>query len=127
VVGIGLNVNQDLSELSGDVIENATSLFAETNQKFDREMLISEIITEFEKQYFNLERTNYGQVIQEWKNHCDHIGKEMVIETHVATETGKFIDVTDKGILLYISEDDPERELIAGTIKSMKVVHGSDG
>jgi len=127
VVGIGLNVNQDLSELSGDVIENATSLFAETNQKFDREMLISEIITEFEKQYFNLERTNYGQVIQEWKNHCDHIGKEMVIETHVATETGKFIDVTEKGILLYISEDDPERELIAGTIKSMKVVHGSDG
>ena len=90
-------------------------------------MLISEIITDFEKQYFNLERTNYGQVIQEWKKHCDHIGKEMVIETHVATETGKFMDVTEKGILLYISKDDQERELVAGTIKSMKVVHGSDG
>ncbi len=80
-------------------------------------MLISEIITDFEKQYFNLERTNYGQVIQEWKKHCDHSGKEMLIETHVATETGKFMDVTEKGILLYISKDDQERELVAGTIK----------
>jgi hypothetical protein len=40
---------------------------------------------------------------------------------------GKFRDVTENGILLYISEDEPERELIAGTIKSVKVVHGSDG
>jgi BirA family biotin operon repressor/biotin-[acetyl-CoA-carboxylase] ligase len=127
IVGIGLNVNQDISELTDDLRNNATSLFSETNQKFNREILVSEIITEFEKQYFNLERTNYDQVLQEWRNRCDHIGKEMEIETHVSTEKGKFIDVTEKGILLYIPEDDQEKELIAGTIKSVKVIHGSDG
>jgi len=127
VVGIGLNVNQDMSELSDSVSGNATSLFAETDKKHNREILVSEIITEFEKQYINLERTNYGQVLQDWKNRCDHIGKEILVETHVATETGKFIDVTERGILLYKSEDDQETELIAGTIKSVKVVHGSDG
>jgi BirA family biotin operon repressor/biotin-[acetyl-CoA-carboxylase] ligase len=127
IVGLGLNVNQDISEFSDDIRGSATSLFAESGQSFDREMLISEIVTEFEKQYFNLERTNYDQVMHNWKNRCDHLGKEIVIETHVATEKGKFLDVTEKGILLSISKEEKEREFIAGTIKSMKVVHGSDG
>jgi BirA family biotin operon repressor/biotin-[acetyl-CoA-carboxylase] ligase len=127
IIGIGLNVNQDISELSNSLRVNTTSLFLETNQKFVREILISEILTEFEKQFFNLERTNYDQVLENWKNRCDHIGKDIEIETHVSVEKGKFKDVTEKGILLYIPEEDLEKELIAGTIKSVKVVHGSDG
>jgi len=127
IVGIGLNVNQDISELNNELKGTATSLFAETNQKFSRESLISEIITEFEKQYFNLERTNYDLVLQDWKNRCDHIGQEIEIETHDTTETGKFIDVTEKGILIHVSEEDEERELVAGTIKSLKVLHASSG
>jgi len=126
IVGIGLNVNQEISELTSDLKKTATSLFAETNQKFNRESLISEIIMEFEKQYFNLERTNYDMVLQDWKNRCDHIGKQIEVETHVTTETGKFIDVTENGILIHASGEDEVRELIAGTIKSMKVIHASD-
>ena len=127
IVGLGINVNQDISELSKNLHDNVTSLFAETKQKFNRETLISGIISEFEKQFFTLERTNYEQVLQNWKNRCDYIGKEIEIETHVAVEKGKFKDVTEKGILLYVPTDDLEKELIAGTIKSVKVVHGSNG
>lgn len=127
IVGIGVNVNQDLSNLTDDVRINATSLFAETGIVFDRETLISEIITEFERQYFNLERTNYNQVMLDWKNRCDHIGNEIVIETHVGTEKGKFIDVTEKGILLKLDDDEEKKEFVAGTIKSLKVVNVSDG
>jgi BirA family biotin operon repressor/biotin-[acetyl-CoA-carboxylase] ligase len=127
VVGMGLNVNQDLTQLSDTIQSNATSLFAETGQKFDRESLIAEIITGFERQYINLERTNYNRVMQEWKNRCDHVGKEIVIETHVSIEKGKFLDVTDKGILLSIADGKEKKEFVAGTIKSLKVVNGPDG
>jgi len=127
IVGIGLNVNQEISDLSQNLRKGATSLFAETNQTFHRETLISEIITEFEKQYFHLERTNYNQVLHNWKNRCEHLGKEIEIETHVAVEKGKFQDITENGIILYTPEKDVEKELIASTIKSVKVVHGSDG
>jgi biotin-(acetyl-CoA carboxylase) ligase len=120
-------VNQDISELNNDLKETATSLFSETNHEFNRESLISEIISEFEKQYFNLERTNYDLVLQNWKDRCDHIGKEIEVETHVTTETGKFVDVTEKGILIHATGEDEERELVAGTIKSLKVIHASDG
>ena len=127
VVGIGLNVNQEISEFNDDLKDKATSLYSETNQKLDREILISDIITEFEKQYFILERTNYDQVLKQWTNRCDHLGQELEVETHVGTIKGKFTDVTENGILLHISEDKSVRELIAGTIKSVKVVHGSNG
>jgi BirA family biotin operon repressor/biotin-[acetyl-CoA-carboxylase] ligase len=126
VVGIGLNVNQNISEFSDDVQSTATSLFAETGQTFDRELLVAEIISEFEKHYFNLERSNYDQVMQNWKNRCDHIGKNIMIETHVSEEKGQFIDVTDKGILLKKASDGEEKEFIAGTIKSVKVLNGPD-
>jgi BirA family biotin operon repressor/biotin-[acetyl-CoA-carboxylase] ligase len=126
VVGMGLNVNQDMSDLSDTVQLNATSLFAETGQTFDRESLIAEIITGFERQYIDLERTNYDKVMQNWKNRCDHIGKEIVIETHVSSEKGKFLDVTDKGILLNITDREEKKEFVAGTIKSLKVIDGPD-
>ena len=120
-------MNQNISDLSDDIGGNATSLSAESGQTFDREILISEIVTEFEKQYFNLERTNYEQVMQDWKKRCDHIGKEIIVETHVSTEKGKFIDVTESGIRIYSNSEKQEKEFVAGAIKSLKVVNGSDG
>ena len=127
IVGIGLNVNQKISELSDETAVKATSLLNECNQTIDREMLLSEIITEFEKQYFFLERSNYAQVLQNWRNRCDHIGKIIIINTHIGEIEGKFLNVTENGILLYINNEKQEKEFVAGTIKSMKVVNESDG
>jgi BirA family biotin operon repressor/biotin-[acetyl-CoA-carboxylase] ligase len=127
VVGIGININQNLSELSKDVRKSSTSLLAETGKEFKREKIILEIITSFEKNYFYLERTKYDHVIEAWKRHCPYIGKNIIIETHTHHEEGKFIDVNEKGVLLYKTEDGQLKELVTGTIKSIKARNGSDG
>jgi BirA family biotin operon repressor/biotin-[acetyl-CoA-carboxylase] ligase len=126
VVGIGVNINQNLLELSEDVRKNSTSLLAETGIEFKREKIILEIITSFEKNYFYLERTKYDHVIEAWKRHCPYIGKDIIIETHTHHEEGKFVDVSEKGVLLYKTEDGQLKELVAGTIKSIKARNGSD-
>ena len=127
VVGIGVNINQNLLELSEDVRKNSTSLLAETGKEFKREKIILEIITSFEKNYFYLERTKYDHVIEAWKRHCPYIGKDIIIETHTHHEEGKFVDVSEKGVLLYKTEDGQLKELVAGTIKSIKARNGSNG
>jgi BirA family biotin operon repressor/biotin-[acetyl-CoA-carboxylase] ligase len=127
VVGIGINVNQNLSEFSRDVRRNSTSLLAETGKNFKLENIILEIITSFEKKYFYMERTKYDHVIEAWKRHCPYIGKDIIIETHTHQEEGKFIDVNEKGVLLYKTEDGQLKELVTGTIKSIKARHGSNG
>jgi BirA family biotin operon repressor/biotin-[acetyl-CoA-carboxylase] ligase len=126
VVGIGLNVNQDVSELSKQIRQDATSLLAETGREFEREKILAEIITTFEQRYFQLERTNYNQVLSDWKKRCDHMGEEVIIETHIGVEKGKFLDVTEKGIVISKDADGEVKELVSVAIKSLKAVHGTD-
>lgn len=126
IVGIGININQDLSSLDEEIREKATSLYIETSQKYDREEIISDLINTYEKTYINLERTNYNLVVKEWKQRCNHIGNQMRIKTHSTTESGKFLDVDERGILLYQTADGEVKQLISGTIKSIKAIHGSD-
>jgi BirA family biotin operon repressor/biotin-[acetyl-CoA-carboxylase] ligase len=126
IVGIGLNINQDMRQLSPDVQKSATSLYAETGHVFNREKIIAALLSTFEKEYFRLERTNYKQVIGDWKKHCSHLGKEIVIETPYGEETGEFLDVNQKGMLLYRSKSGEEKELVSGSIKRIRNSDGSD-
>jgi BirA family biotin operon repressor/biotin-[acetyl-CoA-carboxylase] ligase len=126
VVGIGLNINQDPAHFSKEVQKTATSLFAETGLNLERERIIAGFLSTFEKEYFHLERTNYNQVIRNWKRHCTHLGQEIVIETHTGKESGTFLDVNQRGILLYRSGSGEEKELVTGSIKHVRTAHGSD-
>lgn len=51
VVGIGLNLNTNLMTLS-EINQPATSLNLEINKAVDKEIIISEILNEFENNYF---------------------------------------------------------------------------
>lgn len=116
IVGIGLNINQDLSELSDETGRNATSLFNEINECFERESIIIEIISNFEKKYFNMERTDYSEVVEEWKSRCACLGRTIEIKTHAGVEVGEFVDINDNGALIYRSQNGVEKELISGSI-----------
>lgn len=117
IVGLGLNVNQDLSELSSKTRDIATSLCHETQENFKRESIAAEIISSFEKKYFYLERTDYADVIGDWKKHCACDGQAIAVETHTGTETGYYVDINDNGALIYRTENGLEKELISGSIK----------
>jgi BirA family biotin operon repressor/biotin-[acetyl-CoA-carboxylase] ligase len=118
VVGIGINVNQNINELDANIRDAATSLQAETDQTFDREQLIATLINTYEKEYIRLESTGYHGVIPDWKKRCTQIGKRILIETPVYKEYGQFKDLNEKGILLYETDEGAVKELVAGTIKA---------
>jgi BirA family transcriptional regulator, biotin operon repressor / biotin---[acetyl-CoA-carboxylase] ligase len=51
VLGVGVNVNVDESELPADVDLPATSLLVETGRRFDRADLLVELLERFERRY----------------------------------------------------------------------------
>lgn len=57
IVGIGLNVNQDINNFSGELKNIATSLYHETGKKFNREKIIIKILEQYEKVYHSIEKT----------------------------------------------------------------------
>jgi BirA family biotin operon repressor/biotin-[acetyl-CoA-carboxylase] ligase len=117
VVGIGININQDLSELSEETREIATSLRHETNTLFERENIIVQIISLFEKKYLNLERNGYSNVAADWKRYCNCLGRAIEIKTYAGVERGKFMDINDDGALIFSSEKGQVKELISGSIR----------
>ena len=112
IVGIGINVIQDVTELSDEIQYKTTSLLAETSKQISREKLIAQILFTYEKNYINFQRTNYEQGIEHWKKRCDQFGKLLLIETPVSVEPGKFIDIDNKGVLIYQTRDGKIKKLI---------------
>jgi len=127
IVGIGINVNQVIAELSDEIQQKTTSLLAETSNQLSREELIAQILFNYEKNYINFQRTNYQQGIEEWKRRCDQIGRSLLIETPANVEQGKFIDIDNKGVLIYQTQDGEIKKLIAGDVKYENTSHGING
>ncbi len=117
VIGVGLNVNQDIKLLPGDVRKRATSLAVETGRQFNREKLAAQLISDFERNFIRFARTDYGTIIYEWKQRCRHIGKTYMIETPLGNEKGKILDINENGMLVYESENTGDvKMLVSGRI-----------
>jgi BirA family biotin operon repressor/biotin-[acetyl-CoA-carboxylase] ligase len=116
VVGVGINVNQDLNELSVEIRNNSTSLLAETGRFLSREKLIALILREFEKKYIDLERRGYQHVIDEWKKNCKQFGRQVQIETPLFKDTGRLIDINEQGLPLYQTADGQIKKMVTGRI-----------
>ena len=127
VVGLGINVNQDISQLSEDIRSKTTSISAETARHFQRETLIAQLLLKYEQNYIHFERTNYDQGINNWKKRCDQIGNSYIIKTPVSEELGQVIDIDNNGVLVYQTQEGKIKKLIAGDIKYESGINGIDG
>jgi BirA family biotin operon repressor/biotin-[acetyl-CoA-carboxylase] ligase len=116
IIGIGINVNQELSQLPEGIDKKATSLAAETGRNFDREKLAAQVISDFEKNYIRFARTDYSTVIYEWKQRCRQFGRTCTIETPMGVEKGRILDISETGMLIYENEAGQKKQLVSGHI-----------
>ncbi len=116
IVGIGINVNQDIRELPADIRNSSTSFYAETGRTYSREKLIVRLLRDFEKEYIDLERRGYDHVIEEWKKNCRQFGQEVQIETPLIKEAGRLVDINEQGLPLYQTANGQIKKIVTGRI-----------
>jgi BirA family biotin operon repressor/biotin-[acetyl-CoA-carboxylase] ligase len=116
ITGIGINVNQKSSDFSDEIKDTAISLYDVTSKQIERERLIAQILSIFEKYYIRLERINYADIVKDWKAHWGMAGRAAKIETPVTTEWGEILDINENGSLLYKTEDGLIKEMVTGNI-----------
>lgn len=92
IIGVGLNVNEAVNDFPKELQYKATSLFIETNNSFQRE-LISAIITTF------LERSiqNFDSIMDEWLSFCAHLDKKVTFHYRDKEYSGVFKGINSKG------------------------------
>jgi BirA family biotin operon repressor/biotin-[acetyl-CoA-carboxylase] ligase len=100
IVGIGVNLNTNLAHLSTDVRKNATSLRKEHGSPIDYDEFLTTFFHQFDRFYQLFSAGHFDQIIEEWKNQSDTLGKRIRVQTTNTIIQGTAVDVDRTGFLL---------------------------
>jgi BirA family biotin operon repressor/biotin-[acetyl-CoA-carboxylase] ligase len=114
LLGIGIDANISLDELSPPLKDILTSLEAEVGHEVDRVALLARVLREFELRYQQLEDGEYDSIIREWKSLSMTIDQRVVIKTINKTFAGEAIDIDSHGALIIRKDNGKVERVIAG-------------
>ena len=112
VIGIGLNVNEQIAELPKELRDKATSLIIESGKQSQLEVLLANIINHLEHRIKN-EETN-SQLL-DWEKRCAHLNQKVTFHSGNEIVTGVFKGLTKIGQAI-ISKDGEEVFFDSGEI-----------
>ncbi len=119
-LGIGLNVNLDVSTLPQDVAARATSIKESLGMEFDRLVLIGRILEELEHWYKILQKRGKSFILDEWKLMDSTIGKKIKAFSGGRELSGIAEGIDDEGALLIRLQSGHIEKLNAGDVTILK-------
>ena len=93
IIGIGLNINEELNDIPNYIIDKTTSLAISTKYIYSREKILANILNEFEM-LFN---SNLESIINMWEKFCIHKNKEVDFHTEKGLHHGTFKGISKNG------------------------------
>ncbi|XJZ26023.1 biotin--[acetyl-CoA-carboxylase] ligase [Bacillota bacterium Lsc_1132] len=99
IIGIGINVNQQITDFPAELQETASSLAIETGKKISRSELIRSVFSHFEKMYELYLAEGFYPIKLLWESYGSSIGQQIRARTLTATIKGKALGITDDGVL----------------------------
>jgi BirA family biotin operon repressor/biotin-[acetyl-CoA-carboxylase] ligase len=100
VIGIGINVNMELSDFPLDISATATSVKNETGRIVVREPIVSEILNETARWYALMRTGAVAEITSEWQRLTSTLGRQVVVTTGGETYTGLAEAIDESGLLL---------------------------
>src|SRR6185503_12200590 len=75
ILGIGVDVNLNASDLPADLRKLAASVKIETGQSWNRAELAAAILRELDSDFARIAAGRFDEVADEWESHCSTIGQ----------------------------------------------------
>lgn len=107
LVGIGINVNQELADFPEELHDIATSLAIEEQKKVERAELVAEILKYLELYTDEYVQNGFKSLKKLWEENSGTIGKRIKVTTLRDSFEGLALGITDDGVL-EIQMDDGE-------------------
>jgi BirA family transcriptional regulator, biotin operon repressor / biotin---[acetyl-CoA-carboxylase] ligase len=105
IIGMGINVNQKLTDFPLDLQKIASSLLIEKGTEISRASLIKGIFTQFEKMYLLYLKEGFLPIKLLWESYAISIGKQIKARTLMGTIEGKALGITEEGVLRIKDQD----------------------
>ena len=116
IIGIGVDVNLDASELPPELRSVATSLKIEAGAAFDRAALAAAILRELDEDYARLLRGDFKAVADDWVERCTTIGNNVTIHIGDRRVSGRAESLDEDGALLLRTEHGRLERIIGGDV-----------
>ena len=117
VVGIGINVNQ--TKFEGKFKIQPTSIKYEKRQIINREILLSEVLNNFEE-LLELSKQNSKKLLDTWRDNCRMLGENVKIDFNGTTKYGIFYDIDKNGFMI-LQIGNKKEKISAGDISVIKI------
>jgi len=121
VIGIGVDVNLEASELPLELRHAATSLQIETGRLLDRADLARCILEELDADYARLASGRFSEIADEWEKHCSTLGRRVSIRLGERLLSGCAEALGEDGALLVRSEHGRLEPVIGGDVTLEKL------
>lgn len=116
IMGIGINVNNDVDNFDNELKIKGSSLKIELNREIDRKRLFGNIINNFEELYYQfIEEDNFSKTLEIARENSILIGKEARIVNNKNEEFVKVIDINEDGELV-VEKDGVKTVVYSGEI-----------
>ena len=92
VVGIGINVNESISDFPDHIKDMASSLKIMIGENFSKESVLASILEKIELNYDNIDN-----ICVKWNDLCAHLNQSTQFHLVNKTITGDFIGITPMG------------------------------
>ncbi|HEY5043590.1 MAG TPA: biotin--[acetyl-CoA-carboxylase] ligase [Verrucomicrobiae bacterium] len=116
ILGIGVDVNQSVTEFPAELRKTATSLKIETGGEISRAELAVEILRELDLDYARICGGKFPQLADEWESGCATIGRNISVQMGVRTIRGCAESLDDDGALLVRTEHGHLERIIGGDV-----------
>ena len=115
VIGMGINVNIDASEIPPELKTIATSVSIETGAEVSRIDLFIKVLERLEEIYLQVKTGGFSVVLDAWRQESITLGRMVNVIGLDKSFVGKAIDIDNDGALLVETEQGVER-VLAGDV-----------
>lgn len=120
IIGIGMNVNQNIGDLPDHLDQSITSLFLNTDQEWNIKEFIKHILLTFEKQYQLYLDTGFSQIKRNWEKNAYRLGEKLWLTTSNKAWQGRFLGLSENGTLLMENNHGVKKEIYSADINWLK-------
>ncbi len=116
IIGFGININNTINQYSPALRNKVTSTLEETNMEIDLITLLKKIILNIERRFDILQSKGVTSIIDEWKNHSNILGMDVIITNKDGVFRGKAREISSFGQLILKNSTEEQITISTGTV-----------
>lgn len=114
ILGIGVNLNTDVTQLSPELKSTSTSIAHEFNQSVDYYEFLKHLFLTLDKHYSIFLNQDINSILSEWKKHSDTLGRNVRVVTPSDETVGKAFDIDESGFLIIETDLGVHKKITSG-------------